>query len=40
MTKNMDNTDIKGYIEGFYGRLLDWEGRKLIIKSFQVSKLK
>ena len=33
MTKNMADIDINGYIEGFYGRLLDWESRKLIIKS-------
>ena len=33
MKKKIVNTNINGYIEGYYGRLLDWENRKLIIKS-------
>ena len=31
----MFNKNINGYIEGFYGKLLDWESRKLIIKSLK-----
>ena len=31
MKNNKNN--ITGYIEGYYGRLLSWENRKLIIKS-------
>ena len=30
--KNNEN-NIIGYIEGYYGRLLSWKNRKLIIKS-------
>ena len=33
MKKKMVDANINGYIEGYYGRLLDWESRKLIIKS-------
>ena len=33
MKKKINDIQIKGYIEGYYGRLLDWESRKLIIKS-------
>ena len=39
MKKKLVNTDIKGYIEGFYGQLLDWESRKLIIKSLRKNKM-
>ena len=39
MKKKMGNNNIKGYIEGFYGRLLDWESRKLIIKSLSKNKM-
>ena len=37
MKKNKDN--ITGYIEGYYGRLLSWESRKLIIKSLSKNKM-
>ena len=36
--KNNDN-NIIGYIEGYYGRLLSWENRKLIIKSLKKNNL-
>ena len=39
MKKNIVNTDINGYIEGYYGRLLEWENRKLIIKSLSKNKM-
>jgi hyaluronoglucosaminidase len=39
MKIQMDNNNIKGYIEGFYGRLLDWESRKLIIESLSKNKM-
>ena len=39
MKTKMDNNNIKGYIEGFYGRLLDWKNRKLIIKSLSKNKM-
>ena len=39
MNKNISNTDINGYIEGYYGRILDWESRKLIIKSLIKNKM-
>ena len=32
--KNNENNTI-GYIEGYYGKLLSWENRKLIVKSLQ-----
>ena len=31
--------NITGYIEGYYGRLLSWESRKLIIKSLSKNKM-
>ena len=34
-----DTDNITGYIEGFYGRLLDWESRKLIVKSLKKNKM-
>lgn len=37
MKNNKNN--ITGYIEGFYGRLLSWESRKLIIKSLSKNKM-
>jgi hyaluronoglucosaminidase len=37
MKKNENN--ITGYIEGYYGRLLSWESRKLIIKSLSKNKM-
>ena len=33
--KNDNSENITGYIEGFYGKLLDWDSRKLIIKSLK-----
>ena len=36
--KNNEN-NITGYIEGYYGRLLSWENRKLIIKSLSKNKI-
>jgi len=37
MKNNKNN--ITGYIEGYYGRLLSWESRKLIIKSLNKNKM-
>ena len=36
--KNNEN-NITGYIEGYYGRLLSWESRKLIVKSLTKNKM-
>ena len=36
--KNNEN-NIIGYIEGYYGRLLSWENRELIIKSLYKNKM-
>ena len=33
MKKNRNKKNIIGYIEGYYGKLLSWENRKLIIES-------
>ena len=33
MKKKIDKNIITGYIEGYYGKLLSWENRELIIKS-------
>ena len=33
MKKNSNKITFKGYIEGYYGKLLSWKSRKLIIKS-------
>ena len=35
MKKNKDENNIIGYIEGYYGKLLTWENRKLIVNSLQ-----
>ena len=35
MKKRTAKKSIKGYIEGYYGRLLSWEQRELLIKSLQ-----
>ena len=35
MKKNKDENNTTGYIEGYYGKLLSWENRKLIISSLQ-----
>ena len=35
MKKNKDENNTTGYIEGYYGNLLSWENRKLIISSLQ-----
>jgi hyaluronoglucosaminidase len=35
MKKNKDETNTTGYIEGYYGNLLSWDNRKLIISSLQ-----
>jgi len=40
MKKNKNQSDdVNGYIEGYYGRLLNWEDRKLIIKSLKKNKM-
>jgi hypothetical protein len=36
--KNNEN-NIIGYIEGYYGRLLSWKDRELIIKSLNKNKM-
>tara|TARA_A100001015_G_C15033426_1_gene734574 strand:- start:1132 stop:2292 length:1161 start_codon:yes stop_codon:yes gene_type:complete len=38
MKKKIDN-NISGYIEGYYGKLLTWESRKLIIKSLNKNEM-
>ena len=35
MKKNKDKNNTTGYIEGYYGKLLSWKNRKLIISSLQ-----
>ena len=35
MKKNKDKNNIRGYIEGYYGKLLSWDNRKLIVESIQ-----
>lgn len=35
MKKNKDNNSTIGYIEGYYGKLLSWENRRLIVDSLQ-----
>jgi len=35
----VDNKNITGYIEGYYGKLLSWKSRKLIIKSLSKNKM-
>ena len=35
MKKNKDENNTTGYIEGYYGKLLSWKNRKLIISSLQ-----
>jgi len=39
MKKNTDNNEVTGYIEGYYGKLLNWENRKCIIKSLKKNKM-
>jgi hyaluronoglucosaminidase len=39
MKNKIDDIQIKGYIEGYYGRLLDWESRKLIITSLNINNM-
>jgi hyaluronoglucosaminidase len=39
MKTKIFNTNTNGYIEGYYGQLLDWESRKLIIKSLSKNKM-
>ena len=39
MKKKTDKKTIRGYIEGYYGRLLSWESRKLIIKALRKNKM-
>ena len=39
MKNNVSKNNIIGYIEGFYGRLLNWESRKLIVKSLSYNKM-
>ena len=36
---NNYNKEVNGYIEGYYGRLLSWENRKLIVKSLNINKM-
>ncbi len=35
MKINKDKNNTTGYIEGYYGNLLSWENRKLIISSLK-----
>ena len=35
MKKNKNNNNTIGYIEGYYGQLLSWENRRLIVDSLQ-----
>ena len=35
MKKNKDKKNTNGYIEGYYGKLLSWDDRRLIVKSLQ-----
>ena len=37
--KNYNFNKIKGYIEGYYGRLLSWDQRRLIVKSLKKNKM-
>ena len=39
MKKNKDENNTTGYIEGFYGKLLSWENRELIVKSLKKNNL-
>ena len=39
MKKNKGKINVTGYIEGFYGKLLTWENRKLIVKSLKKNKM-
>ena len=39
MKKKIDKNNIRGYIEGYYGKLLSWENRKFIIKSLYKNNL-
>ena len=35
MKKNKDDNNTIGYIEGYYGQLLSWKNRRLIVNSLQ-----
>ena len=39
MEKNTNKSSIKGYIEGYYGKLLSWQNRELIVKSLSKNKM-
>ena len=39
MKRKLDNKHITGYIEGFYGQLLDWKSRKSIVMSLHKNKM-
>ena len=39
MKKRTDKKSITGYIEGYYGKLLSWDDRELIIKSLRKNNL-
>ena len=39
MKKKIDENIITGYIEGFYGKLLDWNSRKILITSLYKNKM-
>ena len=39
MKKNKDEINTTGYIEGYYGKLLSWDNRKLIVRSLQKNKM-
>ena len=39
MKNKTNKLNVNGYIEGFYGQLLSWEDRKLIIKSLNKNKM-
>ena len=38
MNKKIDKNSITGYIEGYYGKLLSWESRELIVQSLHKNK--
>ena len=37
--ENKKESNIFGYIEGYYGKLLNWENRELIVKSLSKNKM-
>ena len=39
MKKNIVDNSTVGYIEGYYGKLLTWENRHLIVKALKKNKM-